>query len=63
MPDSKTTDGGALFIVDNSDKEWKVRNYLSEWVDNAKSFDIATGQFEINALLTLDGQWQKLEKL
>ncbi|OHE18578.1 MAG: hypothetical protein A2X96_00030 [Syntrophobacterales bacterium GWC2_56_13] len=27
------------------------------------SFDIATGFFEIGALLALDGQWQKLEKL
>jgi hypothetical protein len=63
MPDSKMTDGGDLFIVDNSDKEWKVRNYLSEWADIAKSFDIATGYFEIGALPALDGQWQKLEKL
>ena len=63
MPDGKTTDGRDLFKVDNSDKEWKVYNYLSEWADIAKSFDIATGQFEIGALLTLDRQWQKLEKL
>ena len=56
MPDGRTTDGGDLFIVDNSDKEWKVRNYLSEWADIAKSFDIATGYFEIGALLALDGQ-------
>ena len=63
MPDGKTTDGGELLKVDNSNKEWKVCNYLSEWVDNTKSFDIATGYFEIGALLALDGQWQKLEKL
>lgn len=43
MPDGKTTVGGELLKVDNSNKEWKVCNYLSEWVDNAKSFDIATG--------------------
>ena len=23
--------GSDLFIVDNSDEEWKVLNYLSEW--------------------------------
>ena len=29
----------------------KVRRYLSDWADLAKSFDIATGYFEIGALL------------
>jgi superfamily II DNA or RNA helicase len=55
--------GGDLFIVDNSDSDWKVGNYLREWTDIATAFDIATGYFEIGALLSLDGQWQKLEKL
>ena len=63
MAKEKTTSGSDLFIVDNSDSDWKVKNYLSEWADIAKSFDIATGYFEIGALLALDGQWQKLEKL
>lgn len=60
---SEATKGGDLFIVDNSDKDWKVREYLHEWADLSTSFDIATGYFEIGALLALDGQWQKLEKL
>lgn len=55
--------GGDLFIVDNSDKAWKARRYLHDWADIAHTFDIATGYFEIGALLALDGQWQKLEKL
>ena len=55
--------GGELFIVDNSDADWKVKRYLQEWADIAHSFDIATGFFEIGALLQLDGQWQKLAKL
>ena len=55
--------GGELFIVDNSDQDWKVRNYLEQWADLSVSFDIATGYFEIGSLLALDGQWQKLEKL
>lgn len=55
--------GGDLFIVDNSDSDWKVRNYLHEWADIASRFDIATGFFEIGALLALDGQWQKLENI
>ena len=63
MPDGRTTDGGDLFIVYSNDKEQMDRNYLFEWADIAKSFDIATGYFEIGALLALDGQWQKLEKL
>src|SRR5918997_1905062 len=51
-----------LFVVDNSDL-WKVEDYLREWADLAHSFDIATGYFEIGALLALDGQWQKLDQL
>ncbi len=35
--------GGDLFIVDNSDAEWKVKNYLREWTEIAHTFDIATG--------------------
>jgi hypothetical protein len=52
--------GGDVFIVDNSDTDWKVRRYLHDWADIAKAFDIATGYFEIGSLLGLDGQWQKL---
>lgn len=55
--------GGDLFIVDNSDDDWKVRDYLREWTEISVSFDIATGFFEIGSLLTLDGHWQKLEKI
>jgi len=55
--------GGDLFIVDNSDGEWKVLRYLHEWSDIADRFDIATGMFEIGALLGLDGKWQQLDKI
>lgn len=57
------TEGGDLFIVDNSDLDWKVRTYLQEWCDIAHSFDIATAYFEIGALLALEGKWQKLDKI
>ena len=52
-----------LFIVDNSDSEWKVQKYLSEWCDISTKFDIATGHFEIGSLLSLDGKWQNLDKI
>src|SRR5437899_8502380 len=54
---------GDVFIVDNSDSNWKVRRYLHDWADIARAFDIASGYFEIGSLLGLDGQWQKLEKI
>jgi hypothetical protein len=63
LPDDRRKQGGELFIVDNSDADWKVKRYLSEWADIAHSFDIATGFFEIGALLELNGHWQKLQKL
>ena len=55
--------GNDLFIVDNSDEDWKVLNYLAEWAEISHQFDIATGYFEIGALLALDGKWQKLDQI
>ena len=46
MSESSKASGTDLFIVDNSNSDWKVRDYLSEWADIAKKFDIATGYFE-----------------
>jgi hypothetical protein len=55
--------GNDLFIVDNSDEDWKVLSYLAEWSEISHKFDIATGYFEIGALLALDGKWQKLDHI
>jgi superfamily II DNA or RNA helicase len=55
--------GRDLFIVDNSVSGWTGLRYLEEWSRIAKAFDIATGYFEIGALLALDGKWQHLEKI
>ena len=55
--------GRDLFIVDNSASGWTGLRYLEEWAGIAKAFDIATGYFEIGALLALDGKWQPLDKL
>lgn len=63
MSEKHTKSGGEIFIVDNSDSEWKGLRYLQEWTEIARSFDIATGFFEIGSLLALDGGWQKLDKI
>jgi len=55
--------GGDLFIVDNSLSRWTGLKYLHQWTDVARSFDIATGFFEIGSLLALDGKWQQLDKI
>jgi superfamily II DNA or RNA helicase len=55
--------GRDIFIVDNSVSGWTGLRYLEEWSGIAKAFDIATGYFEIGALLALDGKWQPLEKI
>ncbi len=52
-----------LFIVDNSDSDWKVRNYLAEWCDLSAAIDIATGYFEIGSLLALGGKWRSVDKI
>jgi len=63
MPTQSPIPRSDLFIVDNSDSEWKVLQYLREWCDIARALDVATGYFEIGSLLAMDGQWQKLEKI
>ncbi len=59
------TDAGGrdLFVVDNSVAGWTGLRYLEEWTAIARQFDVATGFFEIGALLALDGKWQQLEKV
>lgn len=53
--------GSELFIVDNTDQDWKVLQYLHEWCQLSQGMDIATGTFEIGSLLALDGEWQKVD--
>ncbi|SRR6266851_2574901 len=55
--------GSELFIVDNSDDEWKVLRYLHDWCQLSKSIDVATAYFEIGALLGLEGEWQKVDEI
>jgi hypothetical protein len=57
----------ALFIIDNSDEEnankWNGLEYLQQWCEISKKFDIATGYFDISALNALDGKWQQLDEI
>jgi len=63
MSEKSTKSGSELFIVDNSDEDWKVLQYLRDWCELSKSLDIATGSFEIRSLLVLDGDWQKIDQI
>lgn len=55
--------GTDLFLVDNSDADWKVLSYLHDWCQIARQIDIATGYFEIGALLGMKDEWQKVEHI
>lgn len=63
MPNRTSTTGSELFIVDNSETDWKVLRYLHDWCQLSKSIDIATGYFEIGALLGLKDEWQKVDQI
>jgi superfamily II DNA or RNA helicase len=63
-PEKRTLQtAGDFFIVDNSDEHWKALEYLRQWCELSSAIDIATGYFEIGALLALDGEWQKVDKI
>ena len=55
--------GTELFIVDNSDTVWKVRDYLKQWCGLSKTVDIAAGYFDIGALLALGEKWSGVKRL
>ncbi len=57
MPRRTSKTGSELFIVDNSDEDWKVVRYLHDWCQHSKAIDVATGYFEIGGLLTLRPAW------
>src|SRR4051812_14857188 len=63
MPKKTSAIGSELFIVDNSDEDWKVLRYLHEWCQLSKSIDIATGNFEIGSLLALKDEWRKVDEI
>jgi superfamily II DNA or RNA helicase/HKD family nuclease len=63
LPKRTSLTGSELFIVDNSDDDWKVIRYLHDWCQISKSIDIATGYFEIGSLISLKEEWQKVDKI
>jgi hypothetical protein len=63
VPTRQSVSGSELFIVDNSDEDWKVVRYLHDWCQLSKGIDIATGYFEIGALLALRDEWQKVDRI
>lgn len=54
--------GSELFIVDNSDQDWKVLKYLHDWCQLSARIDIASAYFEIGSLLALGEEWQKVDQ-
>lgn len=63
MSSNPPRDASALFIVDNSETDWKVAQYVREWCGLSQSMDIATGFFEIGGLLSLKDEWQKVDRI
>lgn len=63
MPKRTSPTGSELFIVDNSDTEWKALKYLHDWCQLSKAIDVATGYFDIGALLALGEEWKKVDKI
>ena len=63
MPKRTSKTGSELFIVDNSDDDWKVQRYLHDWCQLSKAIDVATGYFEIGGLLALKDEWQKVDAI
>jgi phosphatidylserine/phosphatidylglycerophosphate/cardiolipin synthase-like enzyme len=61
VPNRISLIGSELFIVDNSEEDWKVLRYLRDWCQLSKSIDCATGYFEIGSLLALKDEWQKVD--
>src|SRR6267143_1360184 len=63
LPTRTSTSGSDLFIVDNSNDDWKVARYLHDWCQISRAIDIATGYFEIGSLLALKDEWQKVDQI
>lgn len=63
MPKRASTTGSELFIVDNSEEDWKAVRYIRDWCAISEAIDIATGYFEIGSLLALEEHWQQVDSI
>jgi len=68
MPRRTSQTGSERFVVDNSDREWKVQNekYLHDWCQLSRpidAIDLPIGYFESAGLLALDGEWEKVDAI
>ena len=54
---------GPPFIVDNGSDAASVRTALSELLEGCEAFDVATGYFEIGALLALGDAWKGVGRI
>ncbi len=63
MPQRTSHTGTELFIVDNSNEDYQALRYLRDWCGIAGKLDIATGYFDIGALLALTDQWQQVDSI
>lgn len=52
-----------FFIIDSSQANGTCLGYLKSWAKFSNALDIATGYFDIGALLALNGQWQHIGKM
>lgn len=58
---SSARTGSELFIVDNSEDDWKAQRYLHDWCGLSSGIDVATAYWEIGSLLSLGDEWQKVD--
>ncbi len=63
MPSRTNVTGSKLFIVDNSDNDWRLLRRLRGWREIPKAIRWPTGRFEIGAPLTLKDKPQKIDQL
>ena len=54
---------GEPFLIDNSTERGSIRDVLLEWAENARTLDIATGFFEIGALLALGDARRTVDRI
>ncbi len=52
-----------LFIVDNTPGGRTGHEYLRQWCQISSGIDVATGYFDIGALLDLNGEWQQVDEI